>query len=173
VRVTKHGFDRDLLQRRVDIGLERHALAAAQALVGGDDDIRSRILDAAGERLGREAAEHHRMDGADARAGEHGVGRLGDHRQIDGDAVAALGAVLFQNIGEAANLFVQLGVGDVARHRRVVAFPDDRGLVGARGEVAVDAVHRDIGRAVLVPFNRDVMRVEARVFYAGVGRDPG
>ena len=174
VRVTTRTvFAGDLLQRRVDIGLERNALAAAQALVGGDDDLRSRILDAAGERLGREAAEHHRMDGADARAGEHGEGGLGDHRQIDGDAVASLDAVLLEHIGEAADLFVQFGVSDVARDRRIVAFPDDRGLVGARRQMPVDAIHRDIGRAVLEPAYRDVMRVEARVLDAGERRDPG
>jgi microcompartment protein CcmK/EutM len=33
----------------------------------------------------------------------------------------------------------------------LVGFPDDRGLVAARGEVAVDAVGADVQRAVLEP----------------------
>ena len=44
-------------QRRVDIGLQRHQLAAAHAAVGGDDEAAGAILDPAVQRLGREAAE--------------------------------------------------------------------------------------------------------------------
>jgi hypothetical protein len=36
------------------------------------------------------AAEHHRMDGANAGAGEDREGRLGDHRHVDQDAIARL-----------------------------------------------------------------------------------
>src|SRR5262249_57824580 len=43
--------------RRVGVGLERYLAAPAQAFVGGDDDWRLRILEAAGKRIGREAAE--------------------------------------------------------------------------------------------------------------------
>ena len=104
-----------LLQGLVGIGLERNLAAAAQAFVGRDQEARLAVLDAAGERVRREAAEHHRMDGADARAGEHGVSRFRDHRQVDGDPVAALDAVRLQHIGEAADLLVQLAIGDVLR----------------------------------------------------------
>ena len=101
------------LERRVDIGLQRHLAAAAQALVGGDDDRGFGVFDAAGERVGREAAEHDGMDRADPRAGQHRIGRLGDHRQVDGDAVALLDAMRLQHIGEAADLVGKFGVGDV------------------------------------------------------------
>ena len=101
------------------------------------------------------------MNGADARAGEHGEGGLRNHRQIDGDAVAFLDAVLLEHIGEAADFLMQLGVSDVARDGGIVAFPDDRDLVRARRQMPVDAIHRDIGRAVLEPADRDIMRVEA------------
>ena len=99
--------------RRIGIGFQRHLAAAAQAFVGGDDDVRLAILDAAGKRIRREAAEHHGMDGADAGAGQHGVGRFRNHRQIDGDAVALLDVAVAQDIGEAADLVVQLLIGDV------------------------------------------------------------
>ena len=149
--------------RRVGIGLERHLAAAAHAFVGGDDDVRLAVLDAAGERIRREAAEHHGMDGADARAGEHGVGRLRDHRHVDGDAVALLDVAVAQHVGEAADLVVQLLIGDVLGILRIVAFPDDRGLIAAAVQMAVDAVVGDVGRAVLEPFDRDVGLVEGGV----------
>ena len=104
---------RALLQRLVGVGLERNLLAAAQAFVGGDDEIRLAIVDAAGEAVGREAAEDDRMNRADARAGEHRVGGLRDHRHVDGDAVALLDAVRLQHVGEAADFVVQLAIGDV------------------------------------------------------------
>ena len=63
----------------VDGRLERDALAAAQALVGGDDHAAAGVEDAVAQGLRREAAEDHRVDGADAGAGEHHVGGLGDH----------------------------------------------------------------------------------------------
>ncbi len=99
--------------RGVGIGLERDFAAAADAFVGGDDDVRLAVFDAAGERIRREAAEHHGMDGADARAGQHGVGRFRNHRHVDGDAVALLDVAVAQNVGEAADLVVQLLIGDV------------------------------------------------------------
>ena len=98
---------------RVGIGLQRDLAAAANALIGGNDDVRLAVLDAAGERIRRETAEHHGMDRADARAGEHGVSRFRNHRHVDGDAVALLDVAVAQNIGEAADLVVQFLVADV------------------------------------------------------------
>ena len=103
----------DLVDRRIGVGLERHLAAAAQTFVGGDDDLRLAVLDPAGERFRREAAEHHGMDGADARAGEDGVSRLRNHRQVDGDAVALFDVAVAQHVGEAANLVVQFPIGDL------------------------------------------------------------
>ena len=160
-----------VLQRGIDIGLQRHLLAAAQALVRGDDDVGIAILDAAGQAVGREAAEHHRMDRADARAGQHGVGRFGDHRHVDGDAVAALDAERLQHIRHAADLLVRLAVGDVLALGGIVAFPDDRRLVAALGEMAVEAVGRDVERAVIVPADADVAGV-VDVLHLAEGLDP-
>ena len=131
-----------------------------------------RILDARAQRLGGEAGEDDGVDGADAGAGEHGVGGLGDHRQVDHHAVALLDAEAVQHVGELRDLLVQLAVGDVARDVRVVAFPDDRGLVGAGREVAVDAVGGDVELAVLEPSDRDVVVGEGGVLDPGVGLDP-
>jgi len=51
---------------------------------------------------------------------------------------------------------VQLAVGDVFGLRGIVALPDDRGLVAALVEMAVDAVPGRVEDAVLEPFDRDV-----------------
>ena len=160
------------LDRRVDIGLERHLAAAAQALVRGDDEDRLRVLDAAGERVGREAAENHGMDGAEPCAGEHRIGRLGDHRHVDRDPVALGDAAVAHDIRHAADLVVQLPIGDMLRFARVVALPDDRHLVGPRRQVPVDAVIGDVGRAVLKPADRDVAWSEIRVLDPGIGLVP-
>ena len=158
--------------RRVDIGLERHLPAAAKTFVRGDHDLGFGVGDAAGEGVGREAAEHHRMDGADARASEHRVSRLGNHRQIDGDAIALPDAAAFQHVGETAHPIRKLGIGDVLRLRGIVALPDDRGLARALGQMPIDAIVRDIGDAVLEPLDRDIVGVEGRVLDPGIGLEP-
>ncbi len=158
-------------QRRIGVGLERYLAAAAQPLVGGDQNVRIAVLDAAHQAVRREAAEDHRMDGADTRAGEHRVSDLGDHWQVDGDAVAPLDAARLQDVGEAADILVQLGIADVALLVGAVAFPDDRRLVGTRRQMAVDAVVAGVERAVLVPADLDVAR-EVGVLDPRVGLHP-
>ena len=46
------------------------------------------VVDAGGELVRGEAAEHDGMDGADPRAGQHRDDRLRHHRHVDDDAVA-------------------------------------------------------------------------------------
>src|SRR5215213_5627757 len=50
----------------------------------------------------------------------------------------------------------QLAVGDGPGLGGVVAFPDDRDLIAARREMAVDAIVGRIGGAVLEPADRDL-----------------
>ena len=99
------------------------------------------VVDAGGELLGGKAAEHHRMDGADARAGEHGDHRFRHHRHVEDDAVALLDAEVAQHGAEQLHLGQQaavgeglLGVGDgrIVDQRRLVA--------AAGGDVAVERV---------------------------------
>jgi len=113
------------------------------------------------------------VDRADARAGEHRVGRLRDHRQVDRDAIALLRAEFLERVGHAAHLRVQLAIGDLLALRRIVAFPDDRDLVGAPGEMAIDAVRRDVQHAVMEPADADIAGVVDVAHRAGaVGLDP-
>jgi hypothetical protein len=96
---------------------------------------------------------------------------LGNHRQVDRDAVALLDAARLQDIAEAADVLVQLGIGDVALNARAVAFENDRGLIGARRQVPVDAVVAGVERAVLEPADLHVAG-EACVLNPRIGLDP-
>jgi hypothetical protein len=60
------------------------------------------IVDAGGQFLGGKAAEHHRVDGPDAGAGQHGDGRLGNHGHVDDDPVALFDALVHEDAGELA-----------------------------------------------------------------------
>ena len=163
---------RAVLQRGVGVGLEWDRAAAAQALVGGDDERGIAVLNAARERIRREAAEHHGVDGADPRAGQHGDGRLRDHGQVDRDAVAFLRAEREETVGEARDRLVKLPVGKRRVLGRVVALPDDRHLVAAVREVAVDAVGAGVERAVLEPADVEVVGLVGDVLDLAIGPDP-
>jgi hypothetical protein len=93
------------------------------------------------------------MDSADARASQHGDGDLGDHRQVDGHPVALLDPERFQPVGEAADPFVQIAIGDLVVVGGVVALPDDRHLVAAFFQMPVEAVGRRVQNAVVIPFH--------------------
>ena len=153
-----------ILSAASTLALSGDLLAAAQALVGGDDQLAGAVGDAVGDRLRGEPAEHDRVDGADARAGQHRHRRLGNHRQVDGDAVALAHAERAQRIGQLAHARVQFAVADVLRGPgRVVVLEDQGGLVAARRQVAVQAVDAGVELAVLVPADVEVLEVVADV----------
>jgi hypothetical protein len=77
-----------------------------------------------------------------------------------------------QGVGELADLLVQLAVGDVAVLGRVVALPDDRQLVAALFEVAVQAVGGNVQSAVGEPLDIDMVIVERGLLDLGEGLDP-
>jgi hypothetical protein len=108
--------------------LQREDLAAPVAAVGGDEHLGLGVVDAVGEALGAEPAEHHAVRGADAGAGQHGHRGLGDHRQVDVDAVALADTEVLQRVGELLHLGEQLGVGDGAGVAGL-ALPVERDLV--------------------------------------------
>ena len=65
------------LQGGIGIGFQRNFAAAAHAFIRSDHNVGIAILDAIGEAIRREPAEHHGMNGADACAGQHGIDGLG------------------------------------------------------------------------------------------------
>ena len=118
-------------QRLVGHLLERHDRAAAPSAVGGDQQIALRVVDAIAERLGAEPAEHDRVRRADPRARQHRDRELGNERQVDRDAIAALDAERLQHVRELTDLTIEIEVRQRAAIARL-AFPDERRLVAAR-----------------------------------------
>ena len=113
------------------------------------------------------------MDRADAGAGQHGIGGLGDHREVDDHAVAFANAQRFQHVGHAADAAVQVVVGDRLRlFVGVVGFEYDGGLVAARFQMAVDAVGGDVQGAVAEPLDADLPKGEIDVLDLGRGLHP-
>ncbi len=103
LRLVPGEIDRLVEQRLVgDDAVDLDAAARRQ------DHLGLGVVDAGGELLRREAAEHHRMDRADARAGQHRDHRLRHHRHVEDDAVAFADAeVLFEDAGERLGLGLQ------------------------------------------------------------------
>lgn len=147
----------------VDGRLERGRLAAPVAAVGGDDDAGVGVLDAGGQRVRGEAAEDHRVRGADAGAGQHRDRGLGDHRHVDGDPVALLHAQLQQGVGGLGDLVLELGVGEGAAVAGLALEVDGDAVAVAGLHVAVHAVVGDVQRAVLEPLGERRVRPVERL----------
>ena len=95
-----------VIQGLVGGGLEFDDLATAVAAVGGDHRLGAGVFDAILEGFRGESTEYHRMDGADARTGQHGNRGLRDHGHVDGDAVAAFRAQRLEAVREPAYAFM-------------------------------------------------------------------
>ena len=145
------GHVRALGEGFVDVGFQRHHAPAAQALVAGDNGRAAGGLNTIFEGLRRKAAEYDGMNRADARAGQHRVRGLGNHGQVQADAVAAFNAACAQGVGQAADLVFELRVGDRPAVRWIVAFPDQGDLLGAFGQVPVDTIDADVEFAAREP----------------------
>ena len=170
------GAGRAVLHAFVDRLLQREELPAAVAAVHRDDRLRLRVVDAVADGFGREAAEHHRVDDAEAGAGEDRHRELGHHRHVDRDGVAAPEAHALEHVGEAADFGEQLAVGDAADLDGLavgggLAFVDDRDLVAeALGDLRVEAVVGDVGLAVHEPAEE---RLLGFVDHLGPRLEPG
>ncbi len=143
--------------------LQRRGLAAPPAAVRGDDDLGVRVLDAGCERVRRETAEHHRVRGADPRAGQHRDRGLRDHRHVDGDPVALLNSQLQQGVRGLGDLVLQLRVGDRAAVAGLALEVDGDPVAVARLDVPVHAVVRHVERAVLEPLGERRVRPVQRL----------
>ena len=145
------GLVRRQPDRLVQERLVGHHLAAARAAVGADDQRRRGVLDPAREADRREAAEDHRMDRPDPRAGEHREHRLRDHRHVDEHPIAAAHAERRHRRGHPLDLAVQLREGVGARLVGLGRDVDQRGPVGLGRQPAVDRVVAQVGRAADEP----------------------
>ncbi len=130
--------------RLVDEVLVGNRLAAAHSGIRGDHHLRRRVVDPRGEARRGEAAEDHRVDRADARAGEHGERRLGDHRHVDQHAIAAPHVLRLEDGREPVHLGGKLAVGVAPVLAGLGRDIDQRRLVAARGEMSIDRVVAEI-----------------------------
>ena len=103
------------LERLVEKRLVGDGARGLDTAGGRDDHPRGSVVDAHGELLRREPAEHHRVHGTEPGAGEHRYGGLGHHGHVDDDPVARLDAEGSQGPGEPGHLVGELGVGVGAR----------------------------------------------------------
>ncbi len=151
-------------QRLIGIGLERRLAAPARGGVRRYHHFRVTAVDPRRQRVRRKARKDNGVDRADARTGQHRIGRFGDHWQVDDDPIPAHDALRQKHIGHAAGFFVQFAIGDVlSRGVRVIWFPDDGGLVTACGQMTVDAIGRDIQNTILEPLDVDIAWFETGV----------
>ena len=144
----------------VRVVLQRDHRALAVAAVGGDHRRALGVLEAPGQGVGGEAAEHDAVRGADPRTGQHGDRQLGDHGHVDRDPVALADAQLAKGVRHLARLGQELGVGDrplVAR----LALPVVGDLVSQPvGHVAVEAVDADVQLAADEPLGERRLPLE-------------
>ena len=164
----------DIVQQRlVHIVLELGLAPAARGGIGSDHQLGIAAIHPRAQRIGRKPGKDDGMDRADPRTGQHGIGGLGDHRQIDHHPVALGDTELFQNIGHPADMPMQLGIGDVLGGLvRIVGLEDDRSLIAAGLQMPVDTVGRDVERAILEPLDVDLAGLKRAVLDLGEGFDP-
>jgi len=120
-------------------------------------------LNSVSQGVGAEAAEDDAMDGADAGAGQHADGQLGDHREIQADTVAFFYSQPFENIGEFADFLVHLLIGDGPVFAGFVAFPLDRDLVGPGLEILVEAVVGNVQLPAFEELHVDIALLDIEV----------
>ena len=109
------------------------------------------VLDAEAQRLGGEAAEHQRVDGADAGAGQRDHDGFHQHGQVDDDAVALGDAQGQQRVGRLGHQFLELAVGDGAAVAGLALEVQGHLVPAAGGHVAVGAVHGGVELAAVEP----------------------
>ena len=129
---TRGGLVAGENDRKIKQGLVFDDPARLDSAARSQNDLGLRVVDAGGELLGGEAAEHHRVHGADARARKHGDDRLGDHRHIDENPVARLNPEIAEDGAERRRLIHEFAIGEGAFRRSdgavvVKRDPDRRG----------------------------------------------
>ena len=160
----------------IDSRLEGHGAVLTEAAIGRDQKLRLTIDQPVPQGLGREAAEHHRMGGADAGAGQHGDRRLRHHRHVESHQIALADSQGLEGIGRLAHLGVELAVGEGAAVTRF-PLPDQGRLFGAGPrQVAIETVEAEIcgaalepaGEGGVAPIEHGVERLEPVEFAAGL-----
>jgi hypothetical protein len=111
-----------------DLVLDPGRVEARRVGLVGDEHLRLRVGQAVADAVIAIEHRHRQQDRPDLPGGEEDGGRLGRGREDDGDAVAALHAVLHQPVRGLVGKVLQLAPAQLAG-RAVVALPDHRRLV--------------------------------------------
>ena len=140
------------LQRLVHQHLVGNDLAALDPAGCRHQQGWRRIVDPFGEFRRGEPAEHHRMDRADPRAGQHRDHRLRHHRHIQDDPIALADALGDDHACRARDLVLQLGEGEGQPRVRHRAFVDQRQILAApRRDMAVYRIMACVHQAARKP----------------------
>ncbi|SQA98166.1 Uncharacterised protein [Cedecea neteri] len=134
------GFHIWIFKRVIHVLFQRDGTPGAHAFVGGDHQPGAGVDDASGHGFRREAAKDNGMHGANARAGEHSNGSFRHHWHINRNNIAFLNAQFDQGVGKTADIAMQLAISDVFALGRVIALPDNGGLIAPFFQVPVEAV---------------------------------
>ena len=157
-------YRRTVLERLVDVRLQRHALSAPPALVLRDHDLALHVRQPARERVGREAAEDDRVRRAEPRAREHRDGKARHHAHVDADGRPLADAERLQAVRDAHDLVEQRLIGDRRPVVLRLALEVERDPVASPClDVPVDAVEADVQRAAEEPFRVRRLPLEHRL----------
>ncbi len=138
-----------LCAREVDRFIEQRLIgddaARLDAAARRQDHLGLGIVEAGRKLVRREAAEDHRVDRADAGAGQHGDHRLRHHRHVEDDAIAFADAKVAQDRGERLHLGKHRLVGDGALRVSDGQVVDDGALAAAAcGHMAIQCVEAGV-----------------------------
>jgi len=117
-------------------------LSVAIVAVGVNEDATAGVGGAESAGFAAESTEDDGMNDAEAGASEHRDGKLGNHRHVNGDAIASFEvAEIAEHGGGFVYANVELAVGEDLRGF-VFGFrdEDEGGFVFVLGEMAIDAV---------------------------------
>ena len=136
--------DLQSVERFIDDALQRNGLAATEACVADNDNVRLRVFDAVAQRGVAQAGVDHGVDRADARARQHRDDALQRERHVDDDTIALLHAERLQPIREAADVAIKLAVSNEPLGA-IFRQPDECNSVAVRGiGVAVESIDGDV-----------------------------
>mmetsp|Transcript_17377 Transcript_17377/g.56878 ORF Transcript_17377/g.56878 Transcript_17377/m.56878 type:complete len:544 (-) Transcript_17377:204-1835(-) len=169
VVVQEHRLRREAFALADDDGvvhdlLEADRLGAAHHRGGGEHHLRLGRRDALPERLRGEAAKHHGVHSADARARQHRQRQLVDHRQVDNHAVPLFDADRLEVVGELGHLILRLRERQLAIFAHRVALPQQRIMIALPSiNPSVQAVVSEVRGPALEPLHSDSPLVHVHV----------
>ena len=137
----------------IDNAAQINALATPVANIAGNHHLRAGIQNAIPQRPNPHPGIDHRVDGTNARTGQHRNHAFQRQRHVDDDPVALVHAQRFQTGGKAGDQLAQFIVGNFAF---AAVFPDpDQRQLGAVGAISV-AIQRVEGD-VCLPADKPAM----------------